>query len=153
MFLKLRQILIDYIPLRNYKQVQKIRREVKNKKNNEIKNIIIWNKAFSKYINIGSDTSIDVCQKFYEINLNCIKNVKINLEKNDPIVIFMVKNDLIRTKMILNYYRKLGIKLFAVLDDSSTDGTYEFLYKQNDVDLYTSNYSYTTNIRQARINR
>lgn len=153
LMLKMRQYFIDNFPIRNVKEVFKFKKKLNNINNNDIINLNDWKSAFKKYINIGSKTSFDVCSKFFEINLNAKKKCNILLNDFDPIVIFMVKNDLLRTKMIINYYRKLGIKLFAVIDDESTDGTYEYLLEQSDVDLYTTNLSYTTNIRQARINR
>lgn len=153
LILKIRQFIIDIIPIRNIKKVNQMKKKVDSINNNEILNLNDWKNAFKKYINIGSKTSFDVCSSFFKIKLNIKKKSKVSLNDCDPIVIFMVKDDILRTQMIINYYRKIGVKLFAVIDDASTDGTYDYLIKQPDVDLYTTDIPYTTNIRQARINR
>lgn len=70
-----------------------------------------------------------------------------------PTVICVVRNDLIRIKLFLNYYRKLGITQFAILDDHSDDGTKEFLLEQSDVAVFLSDNRYTTLRRQVWINR
>lgn len=65
----------------------------------------------------------------------------------------VVKNDLARMRVLLAWYRSLGVRQFAVLDDGSTDGTREFLLTQSDVDVFTSDVSYTTMTRQAWLAR
>ncbi len=152
---EVREILIDNICIKNFKKVYKMKKDVICKKNEKIVNSNKWRKSFKKYINIGSNVALDVCEKFYTINIKRISrsNNIDGLNENDPILICMVKNDILRMKMILNYYRKLGVKLFAIIDDHSNDGTREYLLDQPDVDLFESDVPYTTNVRQARINR
>ena len=46
-------------------------------------------------------------------------------DKNAPIVTLCVKNDIKRLKMLVDHYRSLGVTKFAILDNGSTDGTFE----------------------------
>lgn len=87
-----------------------------------------------------------------------IKPVKANIKIEEignktPILICIVKDDLQRIEMSLNYYRKMGVKNFVYLDNMSTDGTFEYLLKQPDIDLYKCETPYTTQNREAWINR
>jgi len=59
-----------------------------------------------------------------------------------PILLCYVKNDLIRIKAHIDYYRRIGIKYFAYVDNMSTDGTFEFLNNQEDVSLFRTNEQY-----------
>lgn len=151
--LYLREYFIENICFKNRKKVKNMKTFIKKNINKKIKNKEIWDKSFSKYINIGSETALDICERFYNLELRRIKKVNVDLNSEDPILICIIKNDMLRAKMIINYYRKMGIKLFSFLDDRSTDGTKDYLLEQEDVELFESNLSYTTNIRQAWINR
>jgi len=51
------------------------------------------------------------------------------------IAVTFVRNELTRLPAWLDYYRRLGIERFAVIDNGSTDGTYEYLAAQGDVCL------------------
>ena len=76
-----------------------------------------------------------------------------DLERMNCIVVCVVKNDLMRMKLFLEYYRNLGVKHFAILDDQSSDGTHEYLEKQEDVVLFKSDKAYSTVRRQVWINK
>jgi hypothetical protein len=49
------------------------------------------------------------------------------------VVFGVVRNERIRIHAWLRHYRNMGVKAFAVVDNGSTDGTYEFLREQPDV--------------------
>jgi Glycosyl transferase family 2 len=53
-----------------------------------------------------------------------------------PIVICVVKNERDRIPDFLRHYRAAGIERFVFIDNQSDDGTFEFLLRQPDVDLY-----------------
>lgn len=110
-----------------------------------------WYKA---YLDLSKRTKdgIDEAEYFY---LDKINLININEEKVDYkiILICLVKNDLERMKLFMNHYRKLGIKKFAIIDNDSTDGTFEFLREQKDVDLFQAKEKYSTIRRQSWINR
>lgn len=49
-----------------------------------------------------------------------------------------VRNELLRLPAFLEHYRTIGIHTFAILDNGSTDGTFEYLSSQPDVVLMRS---------------
>jgi len=111
----------------------------------EIHNLLSLNKygsKFDEYINMYINVSISPIS---------IKNNLLSSER--PIVICIVKDDLIRMKLFLTHYRKMGIDSFFILDDSSTDGTREYLLDQSDVTVFESNVQYSTIIRQVWVNK
>jgi hypothetical protein len=60
-----------------------------------------------------------------------------NINKAAPelIVFSVVRNELMRIQPWLNHYRRIGVDAFAIVDNGSTDGTFEFLSSQPDVTL------------------
>ncbi|RMH39615.1 MAG: glycosyltransferase family 2 protein, partial [Alphaproteobacteria bacterium] len=61
----------------------------------------------------------------------------------DDILLFStVRNEKIRLPYFLDYYRRLGIGHFLIVDNDSTDGTQEFLSAQPDVSLWRTDRSY-----------
>jgi len=75
------------------------------------------------------------------------------ISKDAPIVVLCVKNDLKRIQMLVQHYRALGVERFAFLDNNSTDGTYEWILKQPDVDVYRTVEPYRTAVKEGWINR
>lgn len=69
-------------------------------------------------------------------------------EINKPIasgkitVCTFVHNEMFFLPIFLEFYRALGVEQFIVLDDHSTDGSKEFLQKQEDVVLLRSQYKF-----------
>ena len=74
-------------------------------------------------------------------------------DKNNPIVTLCVKNDIKRIKMLVDHYRTLGVVKFAVMDNGSNDGTFEWLLDQPDIDLYQCMKPYQTYVKEGWINR
>ena len=74
-------------------------------------------------------------------------------DKNKPIVILCVKNDIRRIQMLVDHYREMGIVKFAILDNESNDGTFEWMLDQPDIDLYRCSKQYETNVKEGWINR
>jgi len=72
--------------------------------------------------------------------------------KNEPILLCLVKNDIERIKLQVEYHRKIGIKHFAYIDNISDDGTFEWLKKQGDISLFVANGIYN-NVKQRAWNR
>ncbi len=50
-----------------------------------------------------------------------------------------VKDEIHIIEKTLNHYRKIGCNAFVIVDNMSTDGTFEYLSQQQDVTLYTTN--------------
>ena len=116
--------------------------------------INIFRKSFCKLIwtqNESSQIAFDFLDS--KIREKSIKLEKDKISRNSPILICVVKDDLMRVKMSIEHYRRIGIKNFVYLDNMSKDGTKEFLENQNDVDLYECSDKYTTLRREAWINK
>jgi hypothetical protein len=65
----------------------------------------------------------------------------------NPILLFAtVRNERIRLPYFLEYYRKLGVDHFLIVDNASDDGSREYLAAQPDVSVWTTSAGY----RQAR---
>lgn len=63
--------------------------------------------------------------------------------RRQPILLFStLRNERIRLPFFLNYYRKLGIDHFLLVDNGSDDGSREYLSDQPDVSLWTTAHSY-----------
>jgi len=62
---------------------------------------------------------------------------------SDAILVFTtLRNEITRLPYFLDYYRNLGISHFLIVDNNSTDGTLEYLKKQPDVSLWSTDHSY-----------
>jgi glycosyltransferase involved in cell wall biosynthesis len=57
---------------------------------------------------------------------------------DEPIVISVLRNEMLRLPQFIEHYRSLGIKKFVIVDNNSTDGTREYLSTLSDVLLYTT---------------
>lgn len=65
----------------------------------------------------------------------------------EPILLFAtVRNERVRLPFFLDYYRKLGVDHFVIIDNDSDDGSRDYLSAQPDVSLWASGAGY----RQAR---
>ena len=93
----------------------------------------------------------DVAEAFASAEIKTLKNVEVT--KSDLIAICIAKNDLIKIKKFITYHRNLGIDKFVILDNDSTDGSLEWLSKQDDVVLMQTKIPYTTNRREGWVNR
>jgi hypothetical protein len=54
-----------------------------------------------------------------------------------------IRNEILRLPYFLDYYRKLGVSRFVVVDNASTDETIPFLLSQRDVHLFHTGSSYS----------
>lgn len=54
----------------------------------------------------------------------------------------VIKDEIRRLPWFFDYYRRLGVENFVVVDNGSTDGSADFLLNQNGVTLFTTNDSY-----------
>lgn len=75
------------------------------------------------------------------------------VEADTPILISVIKNDISRSNLLFDYYRQLGIKNFVILDNNSDDGTFEWLMKQPDINLFRCTDNYQTYRKEAWVNR
>ena len=66
-----------------------------------------------------------------------------NQISGDAILAFStVRNEIIRLPYFLEYYRKIGIEHFLMVDNMSDDGTRDYLAAQPDVSLWQTGHSY-----------
>lgn len=61
---------------------------------------------------------------------------------SDILLFSTMRNELIRLPYFFEYYRKLGINHFFIVDNDSDDGSREYLQEQPDVSLWTTKASY-----------
>jgi hypothetical protein len=67
--------------------------------------------------------------------------------RQQPILLFAtIRNERVRLPYFLEYYRKLGVDHFLIVDNGSDDGSREYLARQPDISLWTTGAGY----RQAR---
>lgn len=113
----------------------------------------VFKAAFAKF-NWQQHRQKRLWQKFIECDMSLVKNAVGPIpEPNSPIAVCIIKDDMARLPSFLEHYRSLGILRFAFMDNGSTDGTFELLCEQPDVDLWLSRTSYETERREAWITR
>jgi hypothetical protein len=66
----------------------------------------------------------------------------ITLSNDEIVVAGCVRNEALRLPYFLDYYRKLGVTRFLLVDNDSTDGTREYLQLQPDVEYFHTTTSY-----------
>ncbi len=71
---------------------------------------------------------------------------------NNPVLFCVVRNERFRIPQFIRYYRDLGIDRFVFVDNGSTDGTRDWLSKENGVILYGSDDTYSSERRVAWLN-
>jgi hypothetical protein len=64
------------------------------------------------------------------------------IAREDVLLFSTVRNEAIRLPYFLDYYRRLGIAHFLIVENASDDGTREYLADQPDVSLWTTSASY-----------
>jgi hypothetical protein len=64
------------------------------------------------------------------------------IRPHDILAVLTMRNERLRLTYFLDYYRKLGINHFLIVDNGSTDGTLDYLAEQPDVSLWESKGSY-----------
>ncbi len=64
------------------------------------------------------------------------------IRKNDVLLFATLRNEQIRLPYFLDYYRRLGVGHFLIVDNGSTDGGTDYLAEQPDVSLWRTDHSY-----------
>lgn len=118
---------------------------------NENKGLSARDRAIVRRLSIYGGKFRDFLLEYLSCEISCLKTVPFSAE--EPTVICVVRNDLMRMQLFLEYYRSMGIHSFAVLDDHSTDGTREFLLQQPDTAVFETEQGYTTVRRQVWLNK
>lgn len=74
--------------------------------------------------------------------LTAVADRAASIRKGDLLLFCTIRNEQIRLPYFLRYYRDLGINHFLFVDNDSDDGTREYLEKQADVSVWTTQASY-----------
>ena len=61
---------------------------------------------------------------------------------HDTVVLAAMRDENIRISDFLQHHRRLGVAGFKIVDNGSTDGTFEYLSEQRDVELYRTSDDY-----------
>ena len=114
----------------------------------------VWKKKFRQMIRYSSDRTFPIVEEFLNAKIEKVIDRGINYEKdNAPILVCVLRNDLIKLRYFMNHYRKLGVKQFVFVDNGSIDGTFEFLLDQEDATVYRCTHAYASNRKIAWVNR
>lgn len=79
--------------------------------------------------------------------LQSINVVHGNSTAGDINLFAIMKNEMYYLRAFLDHYRSLGVEKFFIIDDGSTDGSFEFLISQPDCAVLRSDFSYGQQIR------
>ena len=66
----------------------------------------------------------------------------LEIDNREILGCIVARNEAPRLPFLLEYYRRLGVNRFLVVDNDSTDGTLEFLLAQPDVHIWSSSFSF-----------
>ena len=114
----------------------------------------LWKYKFQQMIRYSDERVFSIAEEFLAASIEKMKDCEFAVENvHSPILICVIKNDMGKLVQFMEHYRKLGITKFIFLDNMSTDGTYEYLLKQEDTVVYRCQNSYLSSRRIAWINR
>lgn len=74
--------------------------------------------------------------------LNALADRTRSIGRSDVLLFATLRNELLRLPWFLDYYRKLGVSHFLLVDNASTDGSDRFLAAQPDVSVWQTSASY-----------
>ncbi|MDH5797434.1 MAG: glycosyltransferase family 2 protein [Paracoccaceae bacterium] len=74
--------------------------------------------------------------------LTCINDHTDQIERGEVLLFVTLRNERVRLPYFLQYYRDLGIRHFLIIDNDSSDGSFEYLKAQPDVSLWHTKASY-----------
>ena len=74
--------------------------------------------------------------------LSAVRDRTSRIQKDDILLISVVRNEKVRLSFFLKYYRKMGVGHFFFVDNNSDDGTSEYLCAQDDVSVWATTASY-----------
>ena len=74
--------------------------------------------------------------------LTLVRNNTKQIGPKDVVLFTTLRNERIRLPYFLDYYRRLGVSHFVVIDNGSDDGSGDYLMAQDDVSLWRTHKSY-----------
>ena len=79
----------------------------------------------------------NVAQEVSTAKILPIKRSSLAISSTTLILLSVVRNERTRLPDFYDHYRRMGVKRFVILDNSSNDGTLEFSASQPDTDVYS----------------
>jgi len=64
------------------------------------------------------------------------------INRHDILAFVTLRNERVRLPYFLDYYRDLGVQHFLMVDNGSSDGSADYLRRQDDVSLWRTNAGY-----------
>lgn len=116
---------------------------------NELK---LWERKFRQMIKYDSERIFPIAEEFLTVKIEKVKDQEIQ-GHGRAILICALKDEKNKIEQFMEHYRKLGVDRFVILDNLSTDGTFEYLKEQKDVELYRCEHLFTANRKIAWMNR
>ena len=105
-------------------------------------------------IRYSSNRIFPILEEFLTVKIDKVSDRElVQSDSHKPILICVLKNEVIKIQYFMEHYRKLGIENFVFLDNMSTDGTFEFLLEQEDAIVYRCEHPFVSNRKIAWINR
>jgi hypothetical protein len=80
--------------------------------------------------------------RFHGLSLHPIQKKTGRIKKSDVILVTCLRNELRRLPFFLDYYRKLGVDHFIIIDNDSTDGFREWIKQFDDCSVWHTKASY-----------
>lgn len=116
--------------------------------------IALWKHKFRQMIRYSSERTFAIAEEFLKVSLEKVHAGEWEqVNENDPVLVCAVKNDLEKIKKFIPYYKELGIRQFVVIDNDSSDGTFEFLCEHKEITVYRCTHSFTADRKIAWIDR
>ncbi|WP_165351141.1 glycosyltransferase family 2 protein [Ciceribacter ferrooxidans] len=75
--------------------------------------------------------------------------IRNDIRSGDLLVVSVMRDEIALAKEFLRHYRGAGVQRFAIIDNNSSDGTFDYLCRQPDVDVYRAATDFTTARKQA----
>jgi len=111
---------------------------------------IQWQNSLLEFNKYKPEEAVIIAEHFMGDNIK-LEKASYDVTKipdYEPVLLCNVRDDLEKIKNVISHHRKMGVKYFAILDNGSKDGTFEYLMDQ-DIDVFSVKEQYTSVVRAA----
>lgn len=118
-----------------------------------------WIRTFVNFLDELNRSNWDYSERWELLNgfcddhLSMVKKAKVSYDKSVPYLICVVRDEEERLPVFLGHYRKMGIKEFVFVDNSSSDRGVEYLKTQPDTTLFVCSTKFSTRRKTGWTNR